>query len=1349
MIKIITVLIFAIFIFTGCDDKNKPEMQNNIKTSYFYDSAVSGLQYTCDSTNETNITDANGKFTYKLTCDQIVFRVGKITIGTIDTKNIKEQVFPADLANVDRNNTHDPKIINILRILQSLDDDSNPSNGIVITQAVRDNLKNTLLRDLRDDTLDTTILENIVNIADPTKNLVDVNSSIAHYEVTIRDKVDNSIDTVAPSSPTLKEPFDAIGLTQTDHNITIQGEPTAKIFIQYDNNGWIDTNKTINNTGEANLTLSFLDLTQVDFTTSFMLQDEKENNSSILKLNITRKDITPPQINIPTNKWNNTNQSYLFSIFEKEHFVQNLNATDNSDTNITYSIVNKSEDSRSSDYILFQIDNNGTISFIDQPNYDKNIGKVYNVVVRSTDTSQNKTDTYIQVVLKNLLDNPPMLTKDENSTYSTTLSEYNLSNGSFVYDLNNTIVWDFNIAPDNDPAFAEIKFYLEDNTDKFDLNETTGKLTIKDISDDLFDFEKNPNYLHLKFRVENNNTTIEGNTTYAYLDINMSNVIDTNPYMLPLDNRTIEEHSTPTIYSINTVQKDLNNSDTNPTMSFSISNGNDGSFTIDSSSGIIKVDSSKLDFETTPSYTLTIRATNTWYDNTTHYTEQNMTVNITNVIDMEPTISITDMNSSIPESTDSGIVVGHIDVNGTYSDQNNTNEGYFLYPSGIPFSIDTNGTITTKRSLLNDYLETTDNNSITDINFTITAKNQWWDGVIHESNPINADINITNVIDNPPLIVTPTSSLSFDENDSTPIDTTIYQIEINGTIYDENNATSYYLVNNTDQFDINSSTGEITLKKLFDWESNTSYDLQFVASNIYWDGSEHNSSIESVHIDIKNIIEKPPAIILPSTLKVHENISNNILLGVIKADSLASVDENNITSITISNGNDGNFTLGNLQKSAYSNLYYTELSTSDNTNLDYESNNSYTLEINATNSYGSTIQDLNISIIDDVDTDLPLVIIAMQFTDINITEEVADTKNKVFLSGNTDHSINKYLINISKNKFQYIKASETYEDVGTKNDGYIKVDINDSHPKNDVDKLKEYIEDALTLADDDINISTYDTNNNGILDANELQILFIVAGGEITYGDDNQSIKATVDKFDSTDIITMDDINLTVGAGNFAVAGEQQNDHFATIGLIAKQLLNTTFNFPFSSGDDIKYNYFDIMGEGYNGADANETNGSRPVYSSCYNTASQGWISQYKIYDKEIYGLDHNITFNSVNIQNGYYDCMRIDTSDNNIYYLIENRNSNTDDNDIFYDNGLYNLNGSTFNGGLVIWKIDTSTTPPKINMVDVDNSSDNVFRPANSNNDISISDFNFVDPPNTIDSDEAKKTYNIGIQLQ
>jgi len=95
-------------------------------TGYFVDSAVSGLSYVTSS-GITGVTDATGAFEYA-TGDTVTFSIGDVVIGEATGASL---LTPVSLVPGATDET-DTTVTNIARFLQSLDDDGDPNNGIMI-----------------------------------------------------------------------------------------------------------------------------------------------------------------------------------------------------------------------------------------------------------------------------------------------------------------------------------------------------------------------------------------------------------------------------------------------------------------------------------------------------------------------------------------------------------------------------------------------------------------------------------------------------------------------------------------------------------------------------------------------------------------------------------------------------------------------------------------------------------------------------------------------------------------------------------------------------------------------------------------------------------------------------------------------------------------------------------------------------------------------------------------------------------------------------------------------------------------------------------------------------------------
>ncbi|MAR90152.1 MAG: hypothetical protein CML06_04635 [Pseudomonadales bacterium] len=114
--------------------QNAPEtslVSSQVTTGRFLDSAVSGLYYETDSLS--GFTDINGSFSYR-PGEQITFYLGRTLLGDALAQ---EEVTPLDL--IDAEDKPD-KLQNMLRVLQTIDSDSDPSNGISISDSAHDYL---------------------------------------------------------------------------------------------------------------------------------------------------------------------------------------------------------------------------------------------------------------------------------------------------------------------------------------------------------------------------------------------------------------------------------------------------------------------------------------------------------------------------------------------------------------------------------------------------------------------------------------------------------------------------------------------------------------------------------------------------------------------------------------------------------------------------------------------------------------------------------------------------------------------------------------------------------------------------------------------------------------------------------------------------------------------------------------------------------------------------------------------------------------------------------------------------------------------------------------------------------
>jgi hypothetical protein len=130
-IKLLCVLSTALVISAcgggggGGGGSSPPAPVTGSQTGILTDAAVQGVSYRTSS-GVTGVTDAQGRYNYN-PGDTVAFTLGGLTLGNVTATGI---ISPIQLAAGDSN-----KLSNLLVLLQSLDSDGNPNNGIAIPTA--------------------------------------------------------------------------------------------------------------------------------------------------------------------------------------------------------------------------------------------------------------------------------------------------------------------------------------------------------------------------------------------------------------------------------------------------------------------------------------------------------------------------------------------------------------------------------------------------------------------------------------------------------------------------------------------------------------------------------------------------------------------------------------------------------------------------------------------------------------------------------------------------------------------------------------------------------------------------------------------------------------------------------------------------------------------------------------------------------------------------------------------------------------------------------------------------------------------------------------------------------------
>lgn len=184
-VKILSISAVYAFLLVGCgggsstsNSDSSPEA--TVLTGVFVDSPVEGATFATNTQSGT--TNASGEFSY-LANEQVTFSIGATLLPAV---NATAQVSPVDMAASSSNPT--ATTTNIARLLQSLDQDGNPDNGITIpttaaASATRINF------DVSTDAFenDQAVINLVANSGSLITTLISAEEANAHLSATLSD----------------------------------------------------------------------------------------------------------------------------------------------------------------------------------------------------------------------------------------------------------------------------------------------------------------------------------------------------------------------------------------------------------------------------------------------------------------------------------------------------------------------------------------------------------------------------------------------------------------------------------------------------------------------------------------------------------------------------------------------------------------------------------------------------------------------------------------------------------------------------------------------------------------------------------------------------------------------------------------------------------------------------------------------------------------------------------------------------------------------------------------------------------------------------------------------------------
>ena len=243
-LQTIVTTIFGLSLI-GCgggssSDNTSPT--STVKEAQLIDSAIQGVDYTTNSLS--GITDESGTFQYNSTDTTITFKVGSLTLADFNLSklNSDNKLLPADIFDVNRTNTTDSNMLKFIRVVQSLDNDNNPDNGILID----DNTKGFLATDINIKDANLSQLQTIMTKANKTLKLE--RASREHYKTTL------SSMGVSPQFAPFVTVWETNGTTTSHYNISFNDRnitiPTNPNYVYNYTVDWGDGKSDLNVTGD-------------------------------------------------------------------------------------------------------------------------------------------------------------------------------------------------------------------------------------------------------------------------------------------------------------------------------------------------------------------------------------------------------------------------------------------------------------------------------------------------------------------------------------------------------------------------------------------------------------------------------------------------------------------------------------------------------------------------------------------------------------------------------------------------------------------------------------------------------------------------------------------------------------------------------------------------------------------------------------------------------------------------------------------------------------------------------------------------------------------------------------------
>ena len=174
-------LLFILFFFIACGGDATTKESLPLKTLYFIDAPVDGIEYECGVRKfRTQAHIINGIERHGVALcryEPVIFRLGSLVLGTMDKIKHEQEIYPQDLVGISHDNFEDENLLKLSLLLQSLDDDGEISNFITIDEKLKNKITIS--------SLDTLSFEEVTamikRLGKKPRSLKEVKEHLQHY----------------------------------------------------------------------------------------------------------------------------------------------------------------------------------------------------------------------------------------------------------------------------------------------------------------------------------------------------------------------------------------------------------------------------------------------------------------------------------------------------------------------------------------------------------------------------------------------------------------------------------------------------------------------------------------------------------------------------------------------------------------------------------------------------------------------------------------------------------------------------------------------------------------------------------------------------------------------------------------------------------------------------------------------------------------------------------------------------------------------------------------------------------------------------------------------------------------